>query len=170
MSKARTSKRPTHWQRVGRRLISLGPRSRTSAAVIAVVVLALLWFTRGDAEAKMQVWPRQQILDAIRFVESSDRDNVPDGDNGLAIGPYQIHRVYWIDATARDRSIGGDYQDCRQRAYAERVIAAYMQRYVPDAWRIGDAETIARVHNGGPKGHQKDATLGYWQRVLARLP
>ena len=70
---------------------------------------------------------------------------------------------------AVDPELGGDYQDCRRRAYAERVIDAYMRRYAAEAWRIGDAETVARVHNGGPNGAQKQATLGYWQRVRSRL-
>ena len=93
-----------------------------------------------------------------------------DGDGGLAIGPYQIHEVYWRDAVRSDPALGGTYQDCRRRAYAEKVVAAYMRLHVPDAWARGDGETIARVHNGGPRGADKNATLGYWQRVRARLP
>ncbi len=144
------------------------PRRRRFAAGGAALVLALLWWWCGGGPR--ETWPRQQILDAIRFVESSDRDDVPDGDGGLAIGPYQIHRVYWQDAVAFEPSLGGDYQDCRRRAYAERVIDAYMRRWVPGAWRAGDAEVIARVHNGGPRGDLHDATRGYWLRVRERLP
>ncbi|MEZ6038659.1 MAG: hypothetical protein R3F29_14345 [Planctomycetota bacterium] len=29
--------------------------------------------------------------------------------------------------------LGGDYQDCRRRAYAERIIDAYMRRYAAEA-------------------------------------
>lgn len=32
-------------------------------------------------------WPLREVLDAIRFVESSDRDDVPDGDGGKAARP-----------------------------------------------------------------------------------
>jgi hypothetical protein len=135
------------------------------------LLLGLLWWTRGGAEAAaVPTWPREQILAAIRQVESSGRDDVPDGDGGKAIGPYQIHEVYWRDAHEHDAALGGGYQDCRRRAYAERVIESYMRRYAPRAWAIGDAETIARMHNGGPNGPAKAATLGYWQRVLAQLP
>ena len=149
-----------------------GPRTpagrRAVAASIGFVLLSLLWLCSGDGARP--TWPREQILAAIRFVESSDRDDVPDGDDGKAIGPYQIHRVYWQDALRFDPTIGGDYQDCRRRAYAERVIAAYMQRFAPDPWQAGDAETIARIHNGGPLGAGKAATRRYWERVRARLP
>jgi hypothetical protein len=142
------------------------PRSRTLAAALAAVVLLLLWWLQPVPEA----WPREQILAAIRFVESSDRDDVPDGDGGKAIGPYQIHEVYWQDALRQQPMLGGRYADCRRRQYAEAVIAAYMQKWAPDAWARGDAERIARIHNGGPGGADKVATAAYWQRVRARLP
>lgn len=132
--------------------------------------LLLLLLVRIPVEAQRSTWPRAQILDAIRQVESSGRESPPDGDGGLAIGPYQIHRVYWLDAIAEDPAIGGVYDDCRKRAYAEKVIAAYMRRYAPAAWTRGRAEVIARIHNGGPQGHRSAATRGYWQRVLRLLP
>lgn len=146
-------------------------RSRTATrwqlSVLAFVVLLLSWWRcNGDDR---RCWPQQQILDAIRFVESGDRERPPDGDGGKAIGPYQIHEVYWRDAVRTDPSLGGSYQDCRQRAYAERVIEAYMRHYAAAAWSDGDAQTVARVHNGGPQGPTKNGTLGYWQKVRARL-
>lgn len=137
--------------------------------VVAAAALANWLIDDAPARAAARHWPRQQILDAIRFVESSDRDDVPDGDQGKAIGPYQIHEVYWRDAAAADPTLGGGYQDCRRRAYAERTVAAYMQHYVPDAWADGDAEIIARVHNGGPTGFGTAATQPYWRRVEAAL-
>lgn len=50
------------------------------------------------------------------------------GDGGLAIGPFQIHNVYWLDAVAHDPSLranGQTYQNCRGTgsiAYSKRVI------------------------------------------------
>lgn len=132
--------------------------------------LLLLLLIGSPAEASRKIWPRRDILDAIRFVESSGRDNPPDGDGGRAIGPYQIHRVYWLDATQFDAKLGGTYQDCRKRPYAEQVIDAYMRRYARAPWARGEAEIIARIHNGGPQGAKKRATLPYWQRVKRRLP
>ena len=125
-------------------------------------------------------YSERQILDAIRQVESGGRDDCPDGDAGRSIGPYQIQKPYWQDATAYDPSLSldGTYQDCRKRGYAEKVIRAYMRRYVSAAWKrldegaaeIGDAEIIARTHNGGPRGaKKKSATEAYWMRVKAQL-
>ena len=160
-------RRGIRWRAVFGRL---RPHTRRTAGVVAVALLAVLWLTHGRADAAVDTWSREDILAAIRFVESSDRDDVPDGDDGLAIGPFQIHRVYWEDAVAFEPGLAGTYQDCRRRDYAERVVAAYMRRYAPTAWEIGDGETIARVHNGGPTGASKRATLGYVRPVRERLP
>lgn len=114
-----------------------------------------------------------EILDAIRMVETGGRDDPPDGDGGKAIGPFQIHEVYWRDAVAFDETIGPgngfSYQDCRDPDYAIRVIEAYMKRWVPEAWKRCDAEVIARTHNGGPRGARKRSTERYWDKVRSRL-
>lgn len=88
------------------------------------------------------------------------------GDGGRAIGMYQIHRAYWQDAVDHDPSIGGTYRDCYDPAYAERIVRAYLSRYAP---RGATLEQLARIHNGGPKGHLKKATLGYWTKVRDAL-
>lgn len=104
------------------------------------------------------------ILDAIRTVETGgerDPDNAV-GDGGDALGAYQIHRSYWIDATEKDpalRALG--YESVKDRAVAERVVIAYLTRYAPN-WKL---DTISRIHNGGPRGHTKDSTKGYAAKV-----
>lgn len=132
----------------------------------ALVLLCVFGF---DVDAGRRYWPRQQILDAIRQVESGGREKPPDGDGGRAIGPFQIHAVYWVDASG-DKTLGGTYEQCRQRDYAERVVTAYMRRHAATAWERGDAQTIARIHNGGPKGAESPKTLDYWRRVRQQLP
>lgn len=164
MRRAGLRLRRVPWQR-------LRPRTRRGAGTVLAALMAIVWFSSGEElQAGIDTWDRADILEAIRFVESSGRRNPPDGDNGKAIGQYQIHRVYWFDANEFDQTLGGKYQDCRKRAYAERVIDAYMRRFAKQAWAEGDGQTIARIHNGGPKGHEKASTEGYWQRVKQRLP
>ena len=90
------------------------------------------------------------------------------GDNGNAIGPYQIWRSYWKDAVQFDKSIGGKYEDCFNREYSEKIVNAYMDRYAIER-RLGRTvtmEDIARIHNGGPNGYRKKATQSYWEKVL----
>jgi hypothetical protein len=134
--------------------------------MISIGAVAIVLLAAGDSSPNPT---RREILDAIRAVESGGRERPPDGDGGRSIGPYQISRAYWDDAIAFDPGIGGAYEDCRDPAYAERVIAAFMRRHVPAAWRARDAEVIARTHNGGPDGASEAATLPYWERVRAVL-
>ena len=110
------------------------------------------------------------ILDAIEKVETGGQCDPANavGDQGRALGPFQIHRVYWADAVEHDKSLvanGETYDSVRDRAYARRVVMAYWSRYAK-SW---DAQTLARIHNGGPKGHVRKATLGYWAKVKAKL-
>jgi hypothetical protein len=156
----------TRRRRWPRWLASRRQRRRAGVAALVFLLLTAIWW-RSDSERRL--WPRTEILSAIRFVESGHRSNPPDGDGGLAIGPYQIHEVYWRDALRACPSLGGSYQDCRDRTYAERVITAYMDHYAAAAWERGDAEAIARTHNGGPTGPQRASTLGYWRKVRAAL-
>lgn len=103
------------------------------------------------------------LFDAIRQVESGGNDNAV-GDGGRSIGPYQIQRAYW-----QDSRVPGRWEDCYRRAYAERVMLAYWRRYCPAALEARDWERLARVHNGGPTGHRKAATAGYWKKVQIKL-
>jgi hypothetical protein len=98
---------------------------------------------------------------ALHQIESSSRLGAIKGDGGAALGPLQIHRGYHEDSR-----VPGRYEQVANLAYARRVAEAYFQRYAPDAWAKGDMETLARIHNGGPKGHHKAATLPYAKKFM----
>jgi len=109
----------------------------------------------------------EQILQAIRLVETGShpaagRNAV--GDQGRSLGPFQIQRGYW-----KDSGVSGRYEDVRDTHYAKRVILAYWRKYCPVALAKHDWRTLARVHNGGPGGANKKATLGYAELVKRRL-
>jgi hypothetical protein len=108
------------------------------------------------------------ILDAIRAVETGGEADPANavGDGGRALGPFQIHYSYWLDATERRpdlRALG--YQSVRDQAVAEQIVLAYLTRYAPD-WNV---RTVARIHNGGPRGHKKAATVKYANAVEAAI-
>ena len=102
------------------------------------------------------------LIRAIAMVESSNNSYAV-GDGGLAIGTYQIHRNYWIDALQQDPTIGGEYEDLLgDPEYGRKVVIAYWDRY---GARVNyEVQGLARIHNGGPNGHKKQATDGYWHR------
>lgn len=102
----------------------------------------------------------EKLIAAIHHVETGGRMGPIKGDGGAALGPLQIHRAYWIDS-----GVAGRYQQCADLAYAKQVIRAYMARYCPH----GSNEKIARIHNGGPRGHLRKSTLIYWQKVQAEM-
>lgn len=107
-----------------------------------------------------QAYPPESFWRALHLVETSGRTGPILGDNGRALGPLQIHRGYHADS-----KIAGDYSRCADLAYSRRVVAAYLKIYAPTAWANGDVHTLARVHNGGPNGARKSATLNYAGKV-----
>jgi len=117
------------------------------------------------------------LLDAMYTVESS-RGKTLVGDGGKAIGPYQIWESYWRDAVEFNKTIGGSYTDCMDKAYSEKVIRAYWARYAPKGATL---EQLARIHNGGcgilSKEHsikEKDRkawdnTTKYWKKIIKEM-
>lgn len=109
----------------------------------------------------------EALLDAIQVVETGSEPHggrVALGDDGRSIGPFQIQRAYWIDSR-----VPGRFEDCRDARYARKVVVAYWKRWCPTALAELDAECLARVHNGGPRGLRKAATARYWKKVEAEL-
>jgi len=106
-----------------------------------------------------------RLLDALRQVESHGNDRAV-GDNGKAIGPYQIWYSYWKDAVEFDKTLGGSYEDCYKPDYARRVVIAYLSRYAP---KNASYEQLARIHNGGPKGDKNNKTMKYWNKIKKEM-
>ena len=111
-----------------------------------------------------------EVLDAIAIVESAGDPNAI-GDNGNAIGLFQIWESYWTDGIERS-GIGGEYSDCFDPTYARMVVLGYMDRYAtPDRlWRAVTQKDIAFLHNGGPraiwaKGKKLNNLETYWSKV-----
>ena len=107
----------------------------------------------------------EKFFNALHQVEASGRTGKVIGDSGKALGPLQIHRAYFLDAAAYDKSLGKDYSKVQDLAFAKRVVKAYLRRYAADAVKRNDYQTLARIHNGGPQGHKNAATMKYWQKV-----
>ena len=110
--------------------------------------------------ATAQAAPPDSFFRALHIVETGGKRGAIIGDGGRALGPLQIHRAYHADAR-----IGSDYSRCADLDYSKRVVTAYLQRYAPQAWAAGDVTTLARIHNGGPRGASKPATVAYGDKV-----
>jgi len=108
----------------------------------------------------LQAAPPESFWKALHKVETNGRVGAIRGDKGAALGPYQIHRVYW-----KDSRVKGNYSQCANLAYSRKVATAYLKRYAPKSWASGNCQVLARVHNGGPRGYRKSATLKYWRKI-----
>tara|TARA_Y100001937_G_scaffold98018_1_gene133621 strand:- start:638 stop:1108 length:471 start_codon:yes stop_codon:yes gene_type:complete len=107
----------------------------------------------------------EKLLRAIRIVESNDNPDAV-GDNGDAIGCYQIHYSYWLDAKNHCQ-LDGDYSSCYDREYATEVVLCYADLYTTEE-RLGrepTEEDFSRNHNGGPNGYKKESTKKFWNKV-----
>ncbi len=108
--------------------------------------------------------PPEAFWGALHQVETGGKRGAIIGDAGAALGPLQIHKAYH-----RDSRVAGRYEQVADLAYARKVAEAYLKRHARQAYERGDVVALARVHNGGPKGNQKPATLGYARRVVAAM-
>ena len=146
--------------------------------VLRLVIILFVLFTAvtistiamASSLESLGVPPLCRLMDAICIVESGC-DNTKTGDDGKAIGPYQIWEPYWFDATEHDPSIGGSYLDCYNKDYSKKVVLAYRDRYATQS-RLGHHPTDedrSRIHNGGPNGHKKPSTAKYWTKVKTQL-
>lgn len=131
-----------------------------SKKILNLALASMVVFAAGAAPSGSHPdWTR--FLNALQRVETGGEPNGGEGaigDGGNALGPFQIHeKGYWKDAIGFDRTIGGEYKDCAEREYSEKIVMAYLDRYA----RGQTPENMARIHNGGPKGATKKATDKY---------
>ena len=107
-----------------------------------------------------QAAPPDSFFRALHIVETGGKRGPILGDNGKALGPLQIHRAYHADSR-----VAGEYSRCADLDYSKRVVTAYLQIYASAAWKSGAVTTLARIHNGGPRGASKAATIRYGAKV-----
>jgi len=132
-------------------------------ALLAAVVAAL-----STISARAEFIVEDSFFEAIRFVESTDGRYLGDQDGGRSHGPYQISIAYLQDA---NEYLGTNYvlrQVIDDESIAREVMCGYWNRYLPKDREV-TYEILARIHNGGPKGYEKESTLPYWEKVKAKM-
>ena len=131
------------------------------------------------------------LLDAIEWKES-EGDQVAEGDNGKAVGAYQLHKIYVDDVNRiikmqTDDIVGNhnylpskqfSYEDRWDKAKSREMVVIYLNHYeqlsqkikpfsVPENMLVW--ERMARIHNGGPDGWRKKSTEKYWEKIKLKL-
>jgi hypothetical protein len=159
-------------------LASLTPPPSPSPAVSAVSAFRDGgWVTAGDSSspapapenARMEI--DQTFLDALAAVETNGNDAAINFAED-AHGRYQIRAGYLADGNA---ALGTRYTlaEMHDPDKAARIVCAYLTRYGRAFERRtgheATAADLARIHNGGPLGAERYATVGYSMRFLAAL-
>lgn len=86
------------------------------------------------------------FLSILSKIESNNNDHAA-GDNGKALGRYQIHRGCFKDAQEYDKYLKVfKYEDVTNKYVADKVVMAYINRYE----KGGTYEAWAKLWNGGP--------------------
>lgn len=111
--------------------------------------------------------PSDTLLDAISIVESNNNPNAV-GDNGNAIGCYQIWPLYMRDVIRISRKVYM-YADRLDPEKSREMVKIYLTHYGKVYKRKTGLEPTdeiySRIHNGGPNGYKKEATKKYWLKV-----
>jgi hypothetical protein len=107
------------------------------------------------------------LLSALIMVESSDYDSAYNASED-AVGCLQIRQTMVNDVNRILRRQGDElrftYDDRWSRSKSIKMFEIYCKHY-----GLTSAEEIARCWNGGPRGINNPATVGYWNKVKNKM-
>ena len=111
-----------------------------------------------------------KFLNILHQVETSGRLGAIKGDEGKALGPFQIWESYYRDAVEQSEGkLNKPYSSVADIKYAREVVLWYFYRYAPKSLEDGNFEKLSKIHNGGPNGHNNPKTEKYWLKVKKYL-
>ncbi|MBB76541.1 MAG: hypothetical protein CMJ75_18710 [Planctomycetaceae bacterium] len=108
-----------------------------------------------------------RLFIAIVLVESGG-DPTAVGDGGEAIGIAQIRPILVEDVNRIEGEERFKHSDALNPLLAFEMFVIYSEHYA-DHTDDYSPEGIARRWNGGPTGHEKEATKAYWAKVNLRF-
>jgi len=107
------------------------------------------------------------VIDAIMEVESSNNDSAYNAYED-AVGCLQIRKCMVDDINRilkrKDTAIRYTYNDRWIRQKSLEMFYIYCGHY-----KLNTAQQIARCWNGGPRGINNPATVGYWEKVKNKI-
>lgn len=107
------------------------------------------------------------LLSAIMHVESSNNDSAynPSED---AVGCLQIRKTM-VDDVNRILKRKNSYKRYTYEDRWLRYKSIEMFDIYCNYYNLNSAEEIARCWNGGPRGNNNPATVGYWNKVSKQI-
>jgi hypothetical protein len=107
------------------------------------------------------------LLNAIIFVESCNNDSAYRASED-AVGCLQIRKTMVNDVNRilkrKKSTLRFTYDDRWSRNKSIQMFEIYCDHY-----NLTTAEEIARCWNGGPRGINNPATVGYWKKVKDKI-
>ena len=103
------------------------------------------------------------VLNAIMQVESSGRDDAYNASED-AVGCLQIRQTMVNDVNRILKRQGSDLQYGYEDRWC-RTKSIEMFNIFCEYYGLTSAEEMARCWNGGPRGINNPATVGYWNKV-----
>ena len=132
----------------------------------------LLILSKCSAGALLTGDYNHRFFKALRFAESSNRASVKPGDKGKSHGIYQIKSIYLADVNKVYKT-NFMLSDRSDPGKAHRIVILYLtywgRAYTRRTGKPVTYEVLARIHNGGPNGWRKQATIKYWHKVRKYL-
>lgn len=123
------------------------------------LILAILMVAADCSGANLD-----KYFAALAKVESSGNPHAINKKE-QAFGIYQIRRAFFLDS-----GVIGTHQEVFDPVFARKVCEGYYKRYAPKAFKTGDFETLARLHNGGCGwAKKKHLTNNYWLKIKKAL-
>jgi hypothetical protein len=108
------------------------------------------------------------LLNAQKYVESRG-DSMAYNARENAAGVLQIRPIFLSELNRQLKLNGRDYQYTLQDRFSEKKSEKIWYDYVDLMHKNHKFERIARCWNGGPRGHKKQSTIVYWNRVENKL-
>lgn len=119
----------------------------------------------------------EKLLKSIKMVESNGNKNAK-GDYDKknkeyrAIGSFQLWKIY-VDDVNRISNKKFNYEDRYDENKSKEMVKIYLnhygKRYERLTGKIATDEVLSRIHNGGPNGWKKEATIKYWNKVKKEM-
>lgn len=119
---------------------------------------------------------KELFYSSISWVESNNNPNaVSRRENSVGIVQIRPVMVEEVNRICKIKGINKKFTlaDRRDVVKSKEMFWIYQEFYNPeiqwDALSDNDLEILARKWNGGPKGHIKNATKKYWNKVNKQL-
>jgi hypothetical protein len=129
----------------------------------------------ATAPLKKNIEMKDVLFSSIAWIESSHNPKAKSKDGSVGIVQIKPVMVKEVNRICQLKGIDRHFTlaDRQSKSKSKQMFWIYQEFYNPsvdfDKLSPKQMELMARKWNGGPKGHQKNATKKYWRKVEKRM-